>query len=324
MTYKVAIIGAGRIGSRHLQGLSKSSKHLDIYVLPPNQDKLLLAKQRYDEVSKLKQKNNVFYLQEISDLPEKLDLAIITTTADIRRENISVLVSHCLVKFIILEKVVFQKSEDFSDMLDLFDEFGTKVWVNCPRRFYPFYKEIKKEVNEQTLTITVTGNNWGLACNAVHMIDLLIFLTDQIKITFDKNYLDNQIYASKRNGFKELRGKFFAMTNRGDILELIDQDTFSVEDLKITIKTEKEKLIIDENKKVFIRNRFNLGVNKMSIDIPLQSQMTGRIVDQIIDTKKSDLTSFSECMRYHVPMLNSFNCHFSQVLGETIEICPIT
>ena len=38
MIYKVAIIGCGNIGYRHLQGLAKSVNNLDIYVVESNQD----------------------------------------------------------------------------------------------------------------------------------------------------------------------------------------------------------------------------------------------------------------------------------------------
>ncbi len=49
--FNVAIIGAGQLGSRHLQGLKLSSSPLSITVMDSNDESLRVAKERYDVVS---------------------------------------------------------------------------------------------------------------------------------------------------------------------------------------------------------------------------------------------------------------------------------
>ena len=49
--YKVAIIGAGQLGSRHLQGLKVAASPLEITVMDSNEDSLKVAKERYDTVT---------------------------------------------------------------------------------------------------------------------------------------------------------------------------------------------------------------------------------------------------------------------------------
>ncbi|MBC8146778.1 MAG: Gfo/Idh/MocA family oxidoreductase [Bacteroidetes bacterium] len=139
--YNIAVIGAGQLGSRHLQGLAKSSKEFQIYVIDPNENALILAKQRFEEVSK-STNSIVSYRQSMSDLPGTIDLAIIATTANVRRKIIENLLDKCSIKYLILEKVVFQKSEDFKPIQKRLLEKGVKAWVNCARRSYSFYKNL--------------------------------------------------------------------------------------------------------------------------------------------------------------------------------------
>ena len=47
--YKIAVIGAGQLGSRHLQGLKLSKLKSDIWVVDNNSNSLQIAQQRYEE-----------------------------------------------------------------------------------------------------------------------------------------------------------------------------------------------------------------------------------------------------------------------------------
>ena len=321
--YNIAIIGAGQLGSRHLQGLAKSSKEFQVFVIDPNAKSLKVAEERFKKVSKLSESIASFH-KNINDLPAKLDFAVIATTANVRRLVTENLLEQVNVRYIIFEKVVFQKSGDFLPVQNIFNKMGTKAWVNCTRRAYSLYKELSKELKEETLEIKVSGRNWGLACNSIHMIDLLVFLTGQTDLVCNNSNLNERIYPSKRDGYKELQGKFVISTGRGDILELLDRDSFPKGDLTITINLNNRKIIVNEARKILLSKIPNLKEEKEKIIIPLQSEITGQIVDQIIDTGDCDLVPYNECIQYHVPMLDAFNEHFSRVTGKDVVICPIT
>ena len=63
----------------------------------------------------------------------------------------------------------------------------------------------------------------------------------------------------------------------------------------------------------------NNDLKKISIKIPLQMEITGQIVDQILETGHSYLTKYEECMKYHIPMLNAFNNHISTITGKRLR-----
>lgn len=50
MTYNIVLIGAGQLGSRHLQGLKKIYTAVNIDVVDPNIDSISIAKERYEQV----------------------------------------------------------------------------------------------------------------------------------------------------------------------------------------------------------------------------------------------------------------------------------
>ena len=47
---RIAIIGAGQLGSRHLQGLTKIKQDIHITVIDPNPSALEIARQRFVEM----------------------------------------------------------------------------------------------------------------------------------------------------------------------------------------------------------------------------------------------------------------------------------
>ena len=66
--YKIAVIGAGQLGSRHLQGLKLSKLKSDIWVVDNNSNSLQIAQQRYEE-GEVNSNQTIYYLQLIEQLP---------------------------------------------------------------------------------------------------------------------------------------------------------------------------------------------------------------------------------------------------------------
>ena len=191
---RIAIIGAGQLGSRHLQGLAKIKQDIHITVIDPNLSALEIARPRFVEMPENPLIQSVEYLESVEKLKRPVALAIIATNADVRRNVIEELVSNSRVKYLILEKVVFQSVAHFEAVIPLLKEKGIQAWVNCSRRMFPFFRELKKRtVNAPQISLTVEGSHWGLGCNTIHMLDLLAFLTEQTKFEFDTSSLDLQV-----------------------------------------------------------------------------------------------------------------------------------
>ena len=123
MVANIYVIGAGNIGSRHVQSLANSLTNLNIFVIDPNKENLKKTKNLFfsNNISN-NNKINIYFNQSINKIYHPIDLAIISTNADVRRNVIERLLSVNEVKNIILEKVAFQNMKDFDFVIKLFDE----------------------------------------------------------------------------------------------------------------------------------------------------------------------------------------------------------
>jgi len=201
----IAIIGAGQLGSRHLQGLARTELAMKISVVDPSLNSLHLAKKRYLEIRSNKNVRQIRFFDSIQDINSDIDIAIIATNADVRKSVIESLLNYVHVGNFILEKVVFQSLEDFQIVIRRFNKNGINAWVNCGRRLWPIFNEIKGELLDKSdITLIISGNNWGMACNTIHMLDIFSYLTGEKDISILECDLNNRIYKSKRDGFFEL------------------------------------------------------------------------------------------------------------------------
>ena len=57
---------------------------------------------------------------------------------------------------------------------------------------------------------------------------------------------------------------------------------------------------------------------------PLQSEVSNKYVDELINSGTLTLPSFDTCMKYHEPMLKAFNMHYHFITNKKIKDCPIT
>ena len=90
---KISIVGAGQIGSRHLQALANIKGPALIQLVDPSQSALRIACQRFNSV--WKEDSNRIILQTfnaIKDLDENQDVVIVSTDSVARRDVICELI----------------------------------------------------------------------------------------------------------------------------------------------------------------------------------------------------------------------------------------
>src|SRR5436190_18734178 len=107
----IAIIGAGQLGSRHLQALAFVNEPISIQVIDRSADALNIAENRFNENRKTFH-GQISYHTDISNLVKNIDVAIIATGSSGRKKIIEQLLSHSSVRYLILEKFLFTKESD--------------------------------------------------------------------------------------------------------------------------------------------------------------------------------------------------------------------
>ncbi len=318
----IMIIGAGQLGSRHLQGALQSELALNIIVVDPFQNSLDVAEQRANEISFGNSDTRISYITKIES-NVTIDVCIIATTANIRFSVFNELIDHCTVENVLFEKVLFQKENEYSLVGELLKQHGINAWVNCPRRIYPAYKKIQSLLStEKSLSLSVKGSNWGLACNGIHFIDLFSFLSQKADFEIGTTMLRKDIVESKRRGFYEVFGTLTGQFNNDFRFELncSDDETMSIQ---VKIVTPNYEVNVDElqNKLSIFQN----GEESEEAYQPLyQSQLTHLNIEEIVKMNFSSLTPFSESEKIHIPFIKAIKRHVEHSLDKKLDSCPIT
>lgn len=322
---KIVLIGAGQLGSRHLQGLAKSNVEIAIEVVEPFMQARKVAQERYEEIAYNPKINSIEFFDSIDALSDTLDVVIIATNADVRSEVIKELLTKKTVKNLILEKVLFQRLEEYVEVKELLDKTSIKCWVNHPRRSFPFYQALKNEIKDsEQISYMVQGGTWGLGCNGLHFIDHLSFLSDNTELSIDNDFLHPHIYESKRANHVEFNGLLKGRVGN-HIFSLYSAKEYAPAILTITTNT-LTAFIDEANGYTRIARKSNDWKWEESQQkiVYFQSELTNILIENILTERSCTLPTYDEAMRLHIPFLKALLSHMESVDGEVLSLCPIT
>ncbi|WP_155401840.1 Gfo/Idh/MocA family oxidoreductase [Chromobacterium violaceum] len=324
--YQLAVVGAGQLGSRHLQGLSQISSDCHIYVVDPSENSLEIARKRFSEIDSTKTKNkSVYYLNSPDDLPHELDYVVVATNADIRLQVLKELVCKHKIRSLLLEKVLFQRLEDYELAESLLEEHSIPTWVNCPRRAWGIYEQVKDFFSNEALKyFNVSGGAWGLGCNSVHFLDVITWLTNSKPSAISTSEVDNEIVASKRPGFIEFTGMITGAC--GDARFEVQSIANSTLSSLVTLRSETKTCIVDEEagRAIFIQEGDTRGFELRFFDLPPVSRLSTSIAEDILSKKSSKLPTYQESKSYHLPFIRALS-DFSRKFSDGFDNgCKIT
>jgi len=329
--YNVLLIGAGQLGSRHLQGLGKGKIGMAITIVEPNNNNLHLALKMFEDVHPLKNIQIHETIASTDDIPPQLfDLVIIATNVDVRAAITKRLVSKHLIRNIIFEKVAFQSEKQFEDIISLLKRKEIESWVNCPRRHFEGYTKLAAELNNKTsINFKLMGVNWGLACNSVHFLDLFSFFSHNSDLSITNVNLENEVYESKRKGFIEFFGSYEGSSENGSTFQLSCNHKH-IGNAKmptlIEIKYQNKRILIEEalNRILYYDINSQIPYKEEPVGIIYQSTLTKIQAEQILLEKYSLLPTLAESYKIHKPLFKMLKSHYENLRGHNIELLPIT
>lgn len=170
----VLIIGAGRMGIRHMQGVLSISKVQKVTMLDVNQVALDAAVVASHSDLRL----HVSLLNDFDCL--EYDICIIASTAHDRRSLIKMAVdSKC--RYLLIEKPLGQSYEEVANLVDYLDTLPISSFVNLNMRLYPSFIKLREDLSliPQMLgpkTIMINTGSLGIGCNGIHLLDEMFFL----------------------------------------------------------------------------------------------------------------------------------------------------
>lgn len=217
----VSIVGCGGIGLRWIQGWESALASTDstLYIVEPYPSEPLV-----EYLSQVPVK--VFVEKSISALPDLLyDLVVIATTAEHRCGSLMALASKCLkARTIVLEKNLCQSLEQLRSMSEVVSTYES-VKVNCPNRHLSLAGHLRGADFD---LIKVVGDDWGLACNLIHWVDLYSWLLASLDDDIVSMRVDecDEVFHAKRHGLREMRGVVTVSSRAGRELKCVSRIGF--------------------------------------------------------------------------------------------------
>lgn len=326
---KIAVIGVGQLGSRYLQGLSQIKYGANIYLVEPNVAAQKIAKERYEEMPDNDKAQSIVFFDSIKDLPNKIDVVIISTNSDIRFKLARDLIDQKNINSIVFEKVLFQKDQDYEDMKSLLIKNNIKAWVNHPRRLFSFYHKFLADFRASSrMNYQVIGGSWGLCCNSLHYLDHIMQLhpvSSLPEVSIDTVGLDNNLLESKRENFLEVCGSLSGKVGMCDFT-LSCNDSLTSAPI-INILSDTIKMTVDEVSgwaRVATKATDWKWVEYNEKIIHYQSELTAETIHDIIDTGSSFLPTYEEAMHLHQPFIRALQVKLNTLVDDELSLCPIS
>jgi hypothetical protein len=314
----ILISGAGQLGSRYLQGLAKCRIPLNIYVQDCYQESLIKSEHLWNEVAYADIKHNVSFHISFDELPKQLDLVIVATTSDVRPKVVAEINNLFDVKYWVLEKVLAQSQTDINDINKQI-KGCSGAWVNTPRRMMLWHQQIKQQLDfGSPLTLTFVGGSWGLACNSIHFIDLLVWWTGETLESICTDRLQPQWFESKRKGFWEVEGTLEAKFSGGTIARL----TADKNQNSTSMVVNEKNLSWQINEVDGIASRSD-GIEILG-RIMYQSEMSTTLVESIIEDGNCDLPTLDDSIALHHVFIRSMHEHWVKAGNPNATFVPIT
>lgn len=309
MYKKVIIIGAGQLGSRHLQGLTRSTCNLEIDIVDKSNKMLNMSKQRFNDMNATN--CHVNYYNKIPKM-EHYDLAIIATCSIPRATVTKELILNNDISYIVFEKILFPVVEEYDEIGQLLNKNNISAFVNCVYRIYPHWKELKPFFTGP-IHVSVCGGEWGMVTNSIHIVDLVSWMTGEITFTWDISNLDHGVFDSKRSGYAEYYGTLFVKGNNGSTIEMYSKHfgppftgIILVGKNAIASISQRDGIVDLHTKD----NQFSCMHN--SFHMPYQSELTHIFADDLLNTGKCELPDYKLASLLHIDMIKAFNNHLKR------------
>jgi len=273
---RICIIGVGNIGMRYVQGIRKKFPGAELLLVDNDA--------RLQELAKLGM-TNVNLANSLDQVNEPVDIFVVATSCEPRLA----IYKQCLEfkpRYIILEKYLFKSRAEFDECLAL-PRVPTFVnqWMYGSGTFDCMFER-------EATSVELIGSGWGLACNAVHWMDVFQRNMDITRARVGSGTTITEVHPSKRAGYEEILGEWiFEDADSEKSFKLIDRSDNSPAD-GLRIKVDGAKYFFDYTA---------IKKDEMTLSrFPYFSDLIGDIVGEIFDKGTCSLPLLEESIGQHL------------------------
>jgi len=200
---KVAVIGVGRMGQRHVQVIRDLGLQL-VGVCDVNPESLALAGKEYGIPSEQRFHNAGVLLEQTT--PE---CVIIATTA-LTHCVYTLLAAEAGARYILCEKPMGVSLAECDRMIETCQAYGVRLSINHQMRFMQQYTEPKRIVQSEAFgglsSVTVVAGNFGMAMNGTHYFEMFRYMTDEAPVEVTAWFLPEMVPNPRGPQFEDRAG----------------------------------------------------------------------------------------------------------------------
>lgn len=318
--YRVAVVGAGAIGARHVQAMARVTRRVDLDIVDPLPQARAGAASLLESAGGLRD-GRLRMFDRLDRLDEAPDLAIVATNARQRPDAIRMLVS-LKTPAMVLEKVLFTRLSDHDEFDRVLTDAGIRSWVNCPRGAYPRTARLRELIDREPFEYRVEGQGWGLGCNLIHHLHEFCSLSREDDLQLDASSLLPAIAPSRRPGYIEFFGRIGGRTAQGNAFEATC--TYGPAGPRsVCVLLADRRLTLSAEQTLTIETRS--GTRIEPYPIVRQSELTAAYVQAILGGGSPALPDYLSSSRLHRSMLGALVQHLRRIRHDpAIDECPVT
>lgn len=305
----ILIVGAGNIGFWYLVAIISTRLKVNVFIYDKNKNQIKKFKKRNKY-----NKKNIVYLTNLTQIPQKIDLAIISTTSSGRYDLTKMISKKYKVKNFIIEKIVEKSPKNLIEFLKLSKKF--KIYVSLPLRASRFYNHLKK-IKKNKFVFKVLSNLSTLASNGIHFADIVSFILSK-KIKSIDTYGIKRWSKSKRKNFKEFHGTLKIEYEKNKVLLLINDVkkknnicSINIDNDKYVVKNYNEKIVINRNK--------TYNSNSVSVSLVMKDE-----IRKILKNKTTKLPVYEKIHATHYIYIKSLLDNYNQMHKTKLRNLPIS
>ena len=202
---RVAIIGAGRMGRRHMQMVMEAG--FDLVGVSDRSDDALREAQTDGALPEAR------LFRDAADLLDNTrpEIVIVATTAPTHAQYTE-LAAAAGARFILCEKPMATSLADCERMREVCRRSGARLAVNHQMRFMEQYSAPRRLLNSETFggfrSATIVAGNFGLAMNGTHYVEAFRYLAGEPPVEAVAWFSDARLPNPRGPEFEDRAGTF--------------------------------------------------------------------------------------------------------------------
>jgi len=209
---KIAIIGSGRMGRRHIQVARQAGLEV-VGICDASEEALALAVKE----QQVKPEQTFFDANKLFEQTHP-DCVIVATTAPSHCEYTRRAIEHG-AKFILCEKPMAVSLQECDQMISVCKKAGARLAINHQMRFMDQYIEPKRLINSAAFgglsSVTAIAGNFGMAMNGTHYFEMFRFLTDEVPLNASAWFSSSTVPNPRGAQFEDRAGAVRLATESG-------------------------------------------------------------------------------------------------------------